>query len=499
MKKYLGYLLLSFGLLPFFQYQFNPDAGPFISIAQKYLTGNFSQAINGYWSPFYSWLLVPFLFLKINPLIAAKTINIFAGLIALIGINKLSEKIGLSKTVKLIIFFIASIFLTKAALILITPDLFLTAILTWYLVFIFDKKYIHIALLGALAYLTKTYAFYFFLSHFLVIQAADYYLAKTKKTRQQIISHTALTISIFFIISGIWIVLISNKYQQITLGTTGKYNFAAFNPDHPGLPIHIQGLIKPVNQTAISSWEDPSFQKTYPWNPLQRPKYFWTEMKNIKNNFYSLITIYQHFSQLSLIIFIILLIFLTQLKKKILIIYLTLLYYPLAYLFFGVTDRFVWFCEILILLLGGYLLDKILKQKFSFFQKFLIVFFFILIFIKPQLSEIKWSLNIDKNLYDLSQKLKNNYQITNSKIAAISHINDWNQSYTIAYYAQNKYYGMIQNYVDVMEMFWQINYFKIDYLFVYGLEDKQAILGRAYPIILYDRKLNLTIYKIKTN
>jgi len=496
MKKYWVYLLLSFGLLPFFQYQFNPDAGPLIDIAKKYLAGNFSQAINGYWSPLYSWLLIPFLFLKINPLIATKIINIGAGLISLIGINNLTKQLRLSQKNNWIILLIASIFLAKTALIFITPDLLLTAILIWCLIFILEKKYISAAILGILAYLTKTYAFYFFLIYFLLMQTVDYFSSKTKKNKRQIIQQSILTLGILFLVSSIWILIISNKYQQITIGTTGKYNFAAFNPDHPGLTLHNQGLLTPSNQTATSAWEDPSYHKIFPWNPLQKPHYFWQALKNIKNNFYQLLATYQEFSILSLTIIAAILILCFQKRKKILIIFLALLLFPLGYLLFGITDRFVWFNELIIFLFGGYLLDLIIKMPMIKIQKILIMIFFVVIFCKPQISEIKRGINIDKNLYELSQVLKNNYQITNSRIATINEINDWNQTYTIAYHTQNKYYGMIQNSVDNTEALKQIKEFKIDYLFVYGLEDRKKEIAKQLPVVFEDKKLQLTIYHL---
>ena len=59
------YCAAGFALLPFFRYQINPDGISYISIAQKYLIGDIDNAINGHFSPLFSWLLVPFLFLSV--------------------------------------------------------------------------------------------------------------------------------------------------------------------------------------------------------------------------------------------------------------------------------------------------------------------------------------------------------------------------------------------------------------------------------------------------
>jgi len=64
-----SYLILGAILLNFYQYQINPDGISYISIAQKYLRGDYGNAVNGYWSPLFSWLLMPFLLLGCLPYI----------------------------------------------------------------------------------------------------------------------------------------------------------------------------------------------------------------------------------------------------------------------------------------------------------------------------------------------------------------------------------------------------------------------------------------------
>jgi len=75
---------LFFGLAAVFictwyRYELNPDATAYIGIAQKYAHGDFKHAINGYWGPLLSLLLVPFIWLHIDPIIGAKLIAAAAG------------------------------------------------------------------------------------------------------------------------------------------------------------------------------------------------------------------------------------------------------------------------------------------------------------------------------------------------------------------------------------------------------------------------------------
>jgi hypothetical protein len=51
------------------------DATLYLSIAQKYVNGDFVNAINGYWGPLLSWLMVPFLLFGSSHLFSDKKFN----------------------------------------------------------------------------------------------------------------------------------------------------------------------------------------------------------------------------------------------------------------------------------------------------------------------------------------------------------------------------------------------------------------------------------------
>ena len=62
--------------------------------------------------------------------------------------------------------------------------------------------------------------------------------------------------------------IISNKYDKITIGTTGEYNQALIGPNSNGHPIYYQGLLEPPNKNAISIWEDTIIFKNRAMEPL---------------------------------------------------------------------------------------------------------------------------------------------------------------------------------------------------------------------------------------
>ena len=59
------YSFLGIFLIDKYQFILNTDGISYISIALNYLNLNLVDAINGYWGPLFSWLLIPFLSLGI--------------------------------------------------------------------------------------------------------------------------------------------------------------------------------------------------------------------------------------------------------------------------------------------------------------------------------------------------------------------------------------------------------------------------------------------------
>src|SRR5687767_10061499 len=78
------YLLFAVLLYPFLKYYVDSaDTLQYITIAKNYSTGNFADAINSFWSPLITWLLVPFILLGIEPVFAFKILQVIIGVFTL--------------------------------------------------------------------------------------------------------------------------------------------------------------------------------------------------------------------------------------------------------------------------------------------------------------------------------------------------------------------------------------------------------------------------------
>ena len=138
------YSLLSIIYLHHYQYNIGGDELSYINIAHEYAVGKWGDAINGYWSPLYSWLMTPFLLLGSTPIYAvylSKIVSLTIGFFTIISVNRLSGTFELDAVVKRALLFSLIPVILFFSLMYNTPDLLLVCVLVYYLAIIFDPKY----------------------------------------------------------------------------------------------------------------------------------------------------------------------------------------------------------------------------------------------------------------------------------------------------------------------------------------------------------------------
>ena len=200
------YSLVSALLMNFYMYT-GGDGIAYISIARYYAAGNWADAINGYWSPLYSWLMVPFFLYgvkTINAVHITHFVSLVAGFFTIIGMWRLADKFELGVNTKRAIIVSIIPLILSIALIYDTPDLLLVCILVYYFSTIFDPQYhdklskgVVCGILGALAYFSKTYALAFFCTHFLFFSILYYFRDLNKEKRKNILKNLFLGCIVF--------------------------------------------------------------------------------------------------------------------------------------------------------------------------------------------------------------------------------------------------------------------------------------------------------------
>ena len=277
----LAYGVLCGALLPWFLHRVAPDAVSYLTIARKYRAWEFTDAINGYWSPLVSMLLAPLLCLGAPTDVTAKLLQVAIGAVALAVVWWFGRRLELPDTVR--VWTTASLIpaVTMYALTDTTPDLLVAVILTTYIGVVIGKEYPRsiwqgavCGLLGALAYLAKAYAFPFFLAHFLAVSG---FLVLRRRSSglevRRLAAATAIGMLVFVVVAGGWASLLSRKYSRYTIGTTGAYQLSLHGQGHA---TEVGGLYPPANSMAVSAWEDPSNLSILPRptgaNPPARPQ-----------------------------------------------------------------------------------------------------------------------------------------------------------------------------------------------------------------------------------
>jgi hypothetical protein len=268
----VGYLLLCGAMLPRFLHRAAPDAVSYLTIARKYRAWEFSDAVNGYWSPLLSWLLAPLLCLGAPTEVTAKCLQVAIGAGALSVVWWLGKRLELPGVVGVWTTLALVPAVAMYALSDTTPDLLVAVLLATYIGVVIGKEYPRspwqgaaCGLLGALAYLAKAYAFPFFLAHYVAVSC---YLLVRRRTSwvelRSLAAATAAGLLVFAVVAGGWATLLSRKYSRMTIGTTGSYQFNLAGQGHP---TEVGGLYPPANRMAISAWEDPSNLRIPPRQP----------------------------------------------------------------------------------------------------------------------------------------------------------------------------------------------------------------------------------------
>jgi hypothetical protein len=503
------------------------DSTLYLNIAEKYIKGDLNNAINGYWGPMLSWLLIPFLYLGASHVFSINAVSLIFGVLTIIGVWNLSFRFEIANSVRNAVV-IATLPIILFISLIEQFDLILLCLLVYYLTIIFNNEYerkIHNAvlcgILGSLAYFTKSYAFPFFLVHFTIMNVFHYLRCDSVKDKRKVLKNSVAGIITFLIISLPWILLISNKYDHFTISNMGKGNFAAHAPGLPktgfevGGPMFYKGFFPPPNETAVSVWEDPSYiwQDIESWSPLESITYFKYFLKNIIKNVFEGIRICQSFSRLSVVIVIIYVLILAGrppgrqvFSGDLLYPFFTLFLYAGGYGPFHFETRYLWIINILLLLMGGYILTRLFQSNFfkSNLRKYLIIVFFMISFIiTPSKSYLHaYSDNINRDMYVIGSTIKDHYNI-HGKIASNrewKHIpvhDSWHKTFRLSYWLDSKYYGQAEQGISEEDLLKDLQGYNIDYFFYWSEYDDEPDFLSRYKEITKGEIPGLKIFDLK--
>lgn len=481
-----------FCLAKFHYVRLTADSMLYFSIAQKYLSGDFQNAVNGYWGPLLAWLLIPFLYFGVSHVFAINTLDAMLGILIIIGVWALSFRFEISDRIKNIIIICLLPIVMKFSL--SQPmDLLLVCILIFYIYIVFNSEYpqkissgILSGILGSLAYFTKSYAFPFFIVHFFVINIAHYFRYVKREDRQNVLKNAVAGFVLFFLISGAWIIIISNKYGHFTFSTMRDTNFNAPGPEAMGgglefgVPVFYEGFFEPPNETAFVIWEDPSYLRGNRWSAWQSKEHFIHFIKLTLKNIAEALIFFESFSTFSIVIITAYILFLSgQIKDKTFLrgewLYplFTLVLYSGGFVFFHFEDRYIWLANVLLLLMGGHLITLLFQNEFfrSNLRKNILIAFFVVsfVFVPSRFIMQTNAGSMDSDMHELSIVLTP-YNIKGNVASnrALGSHDAWHKTFRLAYWLDSRYYGQAREGITDEALESELNKYHINYYFLWG-------------------------------
>lgn len=446
----LLYIVLFVIILPQSRHNFGADAIAYIQEAKLYSTGNFSEALNACWSPFFTWALVPFIKAGIEPLLACRLVNGLAGLLCIPLFYKLTGRfVSLSIYRNILVVFSAVLFISFTFHRL-GADTVQLLILLAYLTLIFHDFFLKrrsliivAGIAGACAYYAKAYNFYFFILHIIFtffILSGNLSFKSFFAQRRKLL----LAISAFLICVIPYIVLISLKYNKVTVSTAGPITMnKVLQADFTDGP---KFFVPPHGINALSIADDPTFfQKKYT-TPFTSSYYLLKEIKNSIANVFEYARLLNEISFFSItIIAVFLFLILVDFKKrrdlKKILLLATVMLYPVGYLLIAVEWRYIWLVPLLLLIMGGIIWEKIsLAYMISSLAKKILACAIILSFSILPISEIK-DIYKSNDLEEMALALRQN-GITGNFIGTSNNWANTKRNYVIAYLNNSKYFGL---------------------------------------------------------
>ena len=204
----------------------NPDAVAYAQIARHYARGDVELALNGWWSPAYSWLLVPAVWAGLEPLAVARALQVAFGLAFAAAVAALAAALAgrPARRAAFVLALAATVPMVAGDL---TPDLALAAALAaltavWvrYLLAPSAGRAALAGALGGAAFLIKAYALPFAALAAVSAVVASWALGAPRRTAAR---DGALALAATVAVAAPWLVAVGQHEGRLTLGDAGRY------------------------------------------------------------------------------------------------------------------------------------------------------------------------------------------------------------------------------------------------------------------------------------
>ena len=267
----------------------NPDAVSYLRAAQHYLDGNTRLAVNGYWGPLFSWLLVPCLALGAAPLTAARIVMGASAVVFLFGSVRLFKVMLWQPSRVLLSSALTAIFTAHWSVFDITPDLLMSGLLLLGISKTIEddlkrRQALAAGLFYGFAYLAKSVALP--VSLVLIILLPNLRAAAGSQPVRTCLRRVSWTLLGFTLIALPWIILLSRHYGYPTFSTAASINHALVGPGdlaQSHAHVMVRSYIVPA-LGRISFWEDPDPRLYDTWSAFSNFAMFKHQLRVMVRN-----------------------------------------------------------------------------------------------------------------------------------------------------------------------------------------------------------------------
>ncbi|MBI5800388.1 MAG: hypothetical protein HZA92_06620 [Verrucomicrobia bacterium] len=293
-------------------HQLNPDAVAYCRIAGYYAAGQTELAVTGYWGPLVSWLMVPLLKAGAVPLVAARVVMAFSGVVFLAGALSVFRSFRLPNVALRTGACIAAVWSVFWSVRHITPDLLLAGLVALAVsatvkMFLAPCRRLAVAVLpdakreGAaiasrrharhaiavgvwwgLAYLAKAVA----LPLALLTTAGLAVLAMSgrRELRAELAARLGLAWLGTALVAAPWIAVLSLHYGQFTFSTTGPIAHALAGPGEQAGHHRAMTTLHQPDAGRVTQWEEPSRMAYVRWSPFAGGENFRHQLAVVGDN-----------------------------------------------------------------------------------------------------------------------------------------------------------------------------------------------------------------------
>ncbi|MBL8227464.1 MAG: hypothetical protein JNL98_03265 [Bryobacterales bacterium] len=441
---YVLYGVLTALLLPFFRLEIGPDQISYINIADLYAKGLFSEAVNGFWSPLLSWLMVPLIAAGVHPWPAGKVVTILSGFLAVWSFGRLLKRFDVEHSWA--VHMVAAV-MTAALSIRTSADLMTAALLMLYFAALWSPEWpesptsgLLCGLLGGFLYFSKNYMFFFFCLHFTVIVSIHFW--RQRSTRGGIVVRQWLAgLVLCALISSVWMMALSRKYGKFTISRAGEVNLGMVGPEGSGYRTH-KLLSEPSSPHAWSTLQDPPPDVLPKWKAASAEG-IKQIVRLVRSNLKRLDSIFrgQTLLWLVLILGVIVLCEAPPGERSWLFPVLTIALLPAGYLLVIVVDRYLWAIWYLLLILGAVCLRQLrVKLNLDPRLRVLLAIFGAATFFWGALTELRNHRSSGRSEWALAQQLR-------TVIAPESRVvscGSYERSLIVSYHLGSRYYGLVR-------------------------------------------------------